>query len=333
MAQIATRRSSFLILFCVSLILFWLGLESAVFARAGGGRSSGSRGFSSGKSSTQTPSQNPSSPQQRDFQQQKQQPSTSPLGGTGRSFLSGIAGGLAGGLIGGMLFRSLGFAGGDGNGGMGGGFAFGDIFWILIGLGVIYFVVKRFRARNNLQMSAAAAGPTSFTFPGSSPGPVFTQPPADEAVADSKAPGLRHIQEMDSSFSVNAFQDLAQDIFFKIQGAFAQRNLEGVRSLTTPEMFKVLAQDVNELKTQKRINRLENISVRQVEIMDAGQDRGQEFITVKFYANLLDYVVDETNSQVLSGSPTDPVKFIEYWTLTRPVGEKNWLLAGINQEY
>jgi predicted lipid-binding transport protein (Tim44 family) len=53
---------------------------------------------------------------------------------------------------------------------------------------------------------------------------------------------------------------------------------------------------------------------------------------VKFYANLLDYVVDETNGQVVSGSSTDPVKFIEYWTFCRNAGEKHWLLGGITQE-
>lgn len=39
-----------------------------------------------------------------------------------------------------MLFRSLGFADGAGMGD--GGFGFGDIFLILIILGIIYFVVK-----------------------------------------------------------------------------------------------------------------------------------------------------------------------------------------------
>jgi predicted lipid-binding transport protein (Tim44 family) len=333
MAKVMTRNNYLFGLFCVLLMLFWLGLESNAFARAGGGRSSGSRGFSSGGSFSRSPAQTPSSPQQRDYQQQRPQSPSSP-GGAGRSFLSGMAGGLMGGLIGGMLFRSLGFAG---DGGLGGGFGFGDIFLIIILLGIIYFLFKWFRARQSMQrqsmqMSAAGAGPTSYSFPGPSPGPVFTTPKVDEPVAPGEAAGLRHIQEMDSSFSADAFKELVQDIFFKVQGGFGQRNLEGTRRLMTPAMFDVLAQDVNKLKSQKKINRLENISVRQVEIVDAGQDRGEEVITVKFHANLLDYVTDEANGQVLSGSATDPVKFVEYWTFARNVGEKNWILAGIHQE-
>jgi predicted lipid-binding transport protein (Tim44 family) len=82
---------------------------------------------------------------------------------------------------------------------------------------------------------------------------------------------------------------------------------------------------------EKKINRLENIAVRQVEIVDAVQDEGEEFITVRYTASLLDFTTDETGT-VLTGSPTDPVKFLEYWTYARKVGERDWRLAAITQE-
>jgi predicted lipid-binding transport protein (Tim44 family) len=137
---------------------------------------------------------------------------------------------------------------------------------------------------------------------------------------------------MDPSFSEGSFKDLAEDNFFKIQSAWTRRDMKGVSHLLSPEMLNAFQKDVNSLLSEKRVNRLENVAVREVEIVDAGQDRGEEFITVKFYANLLDYVVDETNGQVLSGSTIEPVKFIEYWTFGRNVGEKQWVLAGITQE-
>jgi predicted lipid-binding transport protein (Tim44 family) len=43
-------------------------------------------------------------------------------------------------------------------------------------------------------------------------------------------------------------------------------------------------------------------------------------------------VVNETDGHIFSGSLNDPVKFLEYWTFSRNVGEKNWILAGITQE-
>jgi predicted lipid-binding transport protein (Tim44 family) len=52
---------------------------------------------------------------------------------------------------------------------------------------------------------------------------------------------------------------------------------------------------------------------------------------VRVLANLLDYNVDETTGQVVEGSKTDPVKFEEYWTFTRSVGDNAWKLSAINQ--
>lgn len=307
--------------------LFLLGLDSDVFARASGGRSSGSRGYSSGGSYQRSPSQSPT-PVQRDYQQPSQQ-SQPPPAGAGRSFFSGLAGGLAGGLLGGMLFRSLGFADGPG---WGGGFGFGDIFLLLVILGIIYFVIKRFRSREIMQMSTAGAGSAPNSYPGTSLLPTYVPASPDEFMKEPKTEGLRHIKEMDASFNESSFKDLVEDIFFKIQGGWTKRDLGGVRHLLNPEMFNILHQDVNRLLSGKKINRLENIAVREVEIVEAGQNRGEEFITVKFYANLLDYVVNETDGQIFSGSSNDPVKFLEYWTFSRNVGEKNWVLAGINQE-
>ena len=241
-----------------------------------------------------------------------------------------MAGGIAGGLLGSMLFRGLGFAGGGA--GMGEGFGFGDIFLILIILAIIYFVVKRFRARQtSMQMSTAGAGAVTLS-PVRLPVPIFTPPPPEENTGAPVSEGLRHIKAMDPSFEEKNFKDLAGDIFFKVQGGWTRRDLNTVRSLLTPEMFGILKKDLDELTSRKQINRLENIAVREVEIVDAGQERGEDFITVRLYANLLDYVVDEKSGEVLSGSSSDPVKFVEFWTFTRNVGEKNWALAGITQE-
>jgi len=313
----------FLVIFFMLTALFWFGLDSQAFARAGGGRSSGSFGSSSGRSySRPTPP-----PRQPQAPLQQTQPPVPPAG-AGRGFFSGMAGGIMGGMLGGMLFRSLGFAdSGTGEA----GFGFGDLLLLMVILGLIYYVVKRFRSRNTMQMSTAGAGP--YSYPAPNPIPVYPPPALEAGPEETRLEGLRHIREMDSSFSEKSFKDLAEDLFFKIQGAWTKRDLCAVRNLLSPEMFNVLQQDVNRMLAEKRINRLENIAVREVEIVDAGQDRGEEFITMRFYANLLDYTTDEKGARVISGSTSDPVKFMEYWTFARNVGETNWVLAGITQEH
>lgn len=308
--------------------MFFIGMESLAHARAGGGRSSGSRGFSSGSGSRtyQGSTTRPTQPtQQPGVAQPTPMQPTSP--GMGRSFLSGIGGGLLGGMIGSMLFG--GRAGAAGWGG-GGGFGFGDLIIILIILAIVFFVIKRFRARKAMEMSStgSAYAPSSYTYNEPSPDTYYEPSPRDGAIAQ----GLRHISEMDSTFNEAGFKEAVEDNFFKIQSAWTKRDLSNVKNLLTPQILNTFQDDVNRYIANKQFNRLENIAVRQVDIVDAIQDQGEEYITVKFLASLLDYIVDEATGQTVSGSTSDPVKFLEYWTFTRKVGQRNWVLAGITQE-
>jgi len=64
-----------------------------------------------------------------------------------------MAGGILGGLLGGMLFSSLGFAGGTG--GFGGGFGLMDLL-LLAGIAyLIYWFVRRGRARQEAALAGA----------------------------------------------------------------------------------------------------------------------------------------------------------------------------------
>lgn len=314
-----------LVVIIACTFIFFLVLDTAVHARAGGGRSFGSRGFSSGGSfqrSSPTRS-SPYSQQPGMAQQPGQQP---PAASPGRSFLYGLGGGLMGGMIGNMLFGGRGYAGGEGWGD--GGFSFGDLIIILIIVGIIWHIVKRIKARREMQMSAANAGDYgSYAYNETQYEPAYVP-----SLQDRVSSGLRHISDMDPSFSENAFKESVEDMFFRIQGGWTKRDLSAVRNLLTPQMLDTFQTDINDYIVRKEFNRLENIAVRQVEIVDAVQDQGEEYITVRFLASLLDYVTDERTGNVISGSSNDPVKFLEYWTFTRKVGEKNWLLAGITQE-
>jgi predicted lipid-binding transport protein (Tim44 family) len=229
-----------------------------------------------------------------------------------------------------MLFGGHGYAGGAGGWG-GGGFGFSDFIIILIVLGIAYFIFKRYRAKKQeeMQMSAAGVG-----YGQSYAEPTYGQQyePVAASQEDRVSQGLRYIKEMDAAFDKDRFKEYVEDNFFRIQSAWTKRDISGVRSLLSPQMADTFQNDINNYVANRQFNRLENIAVREVEVVDAGQDQGEEYITVKFLASLLDYTVDEATNKTLSGSPTDPVKFLEYWTFQRRIGEKNWVLGGITQE-
>ena len=143
--------------------------------------------------------------------------------------------------------------------------------------------------------------------------------------------GIAHIRQMDATFDPMRFADTATDIFFKMQAAWGGRDMSRASDVLTPEMQGLLQKDCDRMRAEGRINRLENVAVREAEVTEAWQERGQDFVTVHFLASLLDYTTDETGTRVLDGSATEPVKFEEFWTFLRPVGPNPWRLSAIQQ--
>lgn len=304
-------------LLAVLLLVSVTVLEFDAHARAGGGsRSMGSRGSRSYSRPMSPVQPAPSRPQQTTPAPGYQPPAS---GG----FMRSMAGGIVGGMLGGMLFRSLGFSGMGG--GMGGGIGMFDIL-LLAGIGyLIYRFIKKNREDGPGKSSEAEP------YRGGTVTPISQAYQTSPRDGEDVETGLAHIRQFDQSFDENRYNDLVMDNFFKIQGAWMSRDLAPIQGLLTDEMRRVFQADLDRLIRDRQINRLENIAVRKVDIVEAWQESGQDFITTLIYANLLDYTTDESGS-VLSGSKSDPVKFEEYWTFTRPVGNNSWKLTAIDQK-
>ena len=288
-------------------------LELNAHARAGGSRSSGSGGSRS-YSRPASQSRQQAAPAPGQFQQ--------PGGG----FMRSMAGGIAGGMLGSMLFSS--FAGAGAGSGVGGGGGIGLFEIILLAGGgyLIYRYIKKKRA------DSAAVPSGQGAFQGGTVIPINSVQQNNDQIPDDVETGLAHIRQMDPAFDENRFNDLAMDIFFKIQGAWMARDLSPVSGLLTEEMKRIFQADLDQLLRVKQVNRLENIAVRKVDVAEVWQEDGQDYITASIYANLLDYTTDELSGAVVSGSRTEPVKFEEFWTFTRPAGSNPWQLSDIRQK-
>jgi predicted lipid-binding transport protein (Tim44 family) len=312
------------IIFSMVFIMSSVAIETSVWARAGGGFSSGSRGSRS-FSSPVAPSR-PSSPS-------SPSPGYSTPGyaapgygtGFGRSpFFQGLAGGIAGGFLGNMLFGGRSY--GAGMGGFGGSGI--GIFDILIIGTLIYFGMRYFR-RRRLEQGSYYEDRTESLPPYGTPYYGSSQPPVQ---VDEVERGLDEIRRFDPGFNVDSFKETAEDLFFRIQAGWMNRSLEGIENVFTPEMADYFRGEFARLKQQGKINRLENIAVRKVEPSEVWQEAGKDYITVFFTANLLDYTVDDQSGKILDGDKLNPVKFQEFWTFCRDIGGgRQWQLTAINQ--
>lgn len=324
----------------LSAVLFFgvsIIVESSAWARAGGGRSMGSRGSKS-FSSPQTPSSPSQSapgigtPGRNPLPGSPAQPSG---GFFSRSpFMQGLAGGLAGGMLGSLLFGGIGHAspGGVGGGGIG--------FLELAILGLLLYLAYRFFKRRKEQSAYATAHQTGGESPQLAGTQEFRQAgypygseEAHEPTAGygEKERGLEQIKHHDPGFDEERFKETAQDLFFRIQAGWTNRSLHGIEEIVTDQMAMMFKSEFESMTQKGIINRLENIAIRKVELAEAWQEAGKDYITVLLTANLLDYTVDAMTLDVVDGDRINPVKFQEFWTFSRDIGSPQWQLSAIDQ--
>ena len=332
------RQSTRLFVGLAFLVVFLFGfaavMESSAWARAGRGGSFGSRG-SRTYSAPRTPtSPYPSSPGINN------QGTSSTMGTPGQAapstfgrspFLTGLAGGLAGGLLGSLLFGGSGHAAAGGM--AGGGIGLLDI--ALIGL--LLYIAWRFLKRRRMQAVSAGSyrqgGYSGSEREYTEPASCFRGSQSDAAYQGSGevGAGLQQLRQFDPNFTEEGLKETLQDGFFRIQAAWMNRSLDGAEEMFTNEMAESFRGEFESMKQRGIVNRLENIAVRKVEITEAWQEMGMDYVTVLFTANLLDYTLDEATGQVVEGDKLTPVKFQELWTFCRDIGSSQWKLSAIHQ--
>lgn len=317
---ISKRKSILMALSLFTLVgLTQIVLQSYADARAGGGRSGGFRGSRSYSSPSRPTQPGPTQPRRDATPGQQPSPMMPQSGG----FMRGLGTAVLGGFLGSMLFSGIANAGGLG--GLGGS-GFG-MFEILLVAGLGYFLYRKFRS------PAVASGYGSMQYQNSEPYTQYTpaSASAQEAPATSGQIDYRSLAMMDRSFDADRFLKSAQDIFFKVQGAWNKQDTAALSALCGRELMQTWEEELSRLRAQNQQNRMENIALRESEISEVWTENGEDFITVRLHANLLDYTVDAQTGAVVNGSNSDPIQFEEYWTFNRPVGPNSWKLAAVQQ--
>ncbi|TMA90606.1 MAG: Tim44 domain-containing protein [Deltaproteobacteria bacterium] len=315
------RFSTAKMLLATMSVLFFVALaqmvlESYADARAGGGTSGGFRGSRSYSSPVRpTQPSNPAQPRRETTPSQQPSPMAPQSGGFMRTF--GTA--MLGGLLGSMLFSGLANAGFGGFGGSGIG-----MIEILLFAGIGYFIYRKFRS------PALATGYGSMQYQDTQPYNQYAPENAPERPSFNDI-DYRSLTMMDRTFNPDQFLKTAQDIFFKVQGAWNKQDTNALSALCGTELMKTWGDELTSLRARGQQNRMENIALRESQTTEVWTENGEDYITVRLLANLLDYNVDAKTGAVVSGSNSDPVQFEEYWTFNRPVGPNSWKLTAVQQ--
>lgn len=282
--------------FVLSVSFVYLFQEVAEAARMGGGRSFGSK--PSYQRSAPAPSPSPTQPGVA--QQPRQNPAAAPgvMGGRWGGMLGGL---LMGGLIGSMLF------GGEGMGGPG-------LLDILVIGGGLFLLMRFLRARRMATQSASASGmadplhalSTQQSW-GASGQFAGNEPAAAEPQTLVLPPG----------FDADEFLQGAKAIYTRLQASWDKRNLEDIRSFTSPEVFAEIRQQAEEDPQPGKTE----ILLVDARLLEVKQAEGRELASVLYDVMMREESEEPQAKQVR-----------EIWHFSREAAAgSHWLLEGIQQ--
>lgn len=171
---------------------------------------------------------------------------------------------------------------------------------------VVFGGVMSWRKKKRRSAQADASPPRS-----GAPAASYAPPPP----APDPGPGLAALKAHDPGFSEQGFEDMASTAFFRIQEGWAKKDLSIARPFVSPSLLQRFQTQINEMNGQGVTNRVERLVIGSLDIVEAANDGGHDYVTVKVAAAAADYYVDK-EGRVVAGS-TDPKPFTEFWTFLR----------------
>lgn len=285
-------------------------------ARAGGGRSFGSR---AGKTFTAPPPTNTApkaAPIERSMAPKSAPASAQPGAAAAQpSRFGGMRGLLLGGLFAAGLASIFGFG------------ALASVLGFLLQFaliaGIVYLVLMLLRNRSQSAFGRAVPQGAGRT-------------PQRDTLAQS---GLARAAATSAGSSEPALTiggddfDSFERLLGNIQTAYGREDADKLGAMTTPEMLSYFSEEISEKAKQGLRNEISGVKLLQGDLAEAWRDNGSDYATVAMRYSLIDATVERETGRVVSGDLTRPTEATELWTFRRDDRARadGWQLSAIQQ--
>lgn len=199
---------------------------------------------------------------------------------------------------------------------------------------LVVFLMRRFagnkaQSRSPMQYAgqtsggpgAGSAGSVAWPAPAGGSSPAAASPAElPQATQTEGEPSPRTVTQafVPATFDSEGFGRIAKMIFIRLQTANDTRNLDDLRSFTTPEMYaaiKLDLQDRGDLDQHTDVVRVD------AQVLDVAEEDGRQIVSVRFHGLI------KEDDPAAEATPFD-----EVWHLVKPLDDsRNWAIAGIEQ--
>jgi hypothetical protein len=153
-------------------------------------------------------------------------------------------------------------------------------------------------------------------------GPILTADAPEQGtdlptiVDEGLPPALAALKAKDPAFSEEELAKRLKLIFETLQVAWSSREWIKARAYLSDRLFQAQLYWIEAYQRAKLRNQNEQTAIERVQLVRVTSDKHFDGITVRLYAQGLDYTVDDAG-KVVCGSKSLPRRYSEYWTLLR----------------
>lgn len=154
---------------------------------------------------------------------------------------------------------------------------------------------------------------------------------------------IAKLDQREKGWDTDTLMSIANRLFFDIQQAWTAQDVPAVERLSKGPARSELVRKLDELKLNGRINRMDDLSVLKITVLNIQNflDDEQDNFTVKIEAKAKDYTVDQDGKFIsantskkgsyTSGDSVPAEEFSEFWTFERE-GD-GWVLLELAQAF
>lgn len=122
--------------------------------------------------------------------------------------------------------------------------------------------------------------------------------------------------------------DSFERILGEVQAAFSREDLGALRTLTTPEVYGYLTEELRDNEARGVRNQVSEVKLLQGDLAEAWREGQTDYATVAMRYSMRDRMVDRVTGQSVPGSAEGLTETTEVWTFTRTRGG-TWTLSAI----
>ena len=154
-------------------------------------------------------------------------------------------------------------------------------------------------------------------------GPMLTTEVAERGndlptvVDPAASAGFGGLQRKDPNVTWASFEGRIGLVFSEFQAAWTARDLLRMRPYFTAALFDTQRFWIEAYRAQGLRNMTDNARTNRIELARVSSDRWFDAVTVRLWATGLDYVVRDSDGEVVRGSKRRERPYSEYWTFVR----------------